>query len=240
MLRRRHALSPLERRLGYRFRRRELLERALAHRSFANEQGLEHNYERLEFLGDAVLGLVTAEWLFLEHSDVAEGRLSVHMSRLVSEAVLADFARGLQLGEFVRLGVGEERSGGRDKDSILSDCLEAVLGAAFLDGGWKVARRLVRTMLDGDGGGEAAGETAGEAQRDPKGRLQELAQARGLALPEYRLLESRGPDHEKTFVTECLVAGEPLARGAGRTKKRSQQRAAAGALEVLVQREDSA
>ena len=111
-------LRALERRIGRRFRRRELLERALTHRSYANEKELGSNYERLEFLGDTVLGLATADWLFFEHPEVSEGQLSAHKSRLVSEPILAEFARELGLGEFVRLGVGEERSGGRNKDSI--------------------------------------------------------------------------------------------------------------------------
>ena len=221
-------LRELERRLGRRFRRRELLERALTHRSFANEQELPSNYERLEFLGDAVLGMVTGEWLFLEHPEVSEGKLSAYKSRLVSEPVLADFAREIELGRFVRLGVGEERSGGREKDSILSDVAEALFGAVFLDGGWKPARKLVRRMLDG-----AAADTEETELIDPKGKLQEHLQARALGLPEYRLSEERGPDHAKTFVVECRLGKEVLGVAEGRSKKRAEQRAAALALETL-------
>ncbi len=218
----------LERRIGRRFRRRELLETAITHRSYANEKGLGSNYERLEFLGDTVLGLATADWLYSEHPEVSEGRLSAHKSRLVSEPILAEFARELGLGEFVRLGVGEERSGGREKDSILSDVVESVIGAVFLDGGWKSARRLVRLMLDG-----SVGKSDEIELKDPKGRLQEYLQARGLELPEYRPIHEHGPDHAKVFVIDCLIGNEVLGSAEGRTKKRAEQLAAAAALERL-------
>lgn len=226
--RKKDELRELERRLGRRFKKRDLLERAVTHRSYANENDLGSNYERLEFFGDAVLGMVTAEWLFLEHREVSEGKLSALKSRLVSEPILAAFARELDLGEFVRLGVGEERSGGRTKDSILSDVTEAIFGAVFLDGGWKAARKLVRQMLDG-----AAADTDEAELTDPKGKLQEYLQARGLGLPEYRLAGASGPDHAKRFEIECLVAGEVLGAAGGRSKKQAEQRAAALALEKL-------
>lgn len=227
-LRSRNPLRELERRIGRRFRRHELLERALTHRSYANEKELGSNYERLEFLGDTVLALATADWLFSEHPEVSEGKLSAYKSRLVSEPVLAEFARELGLGEFVRLGVGEERSGGREKNSILSDVVESVIGAVFLDGGWKPARRLVRLMLDG-----WAGESDETELKDPKGRLQEFLQARGQGLPEYRPVHEHGPDHAKIFVIDCLVGGEVLGSAEGRSKKRAEQLAAAAALERL-------
>jgi ribonuclease-3 len=221
-------LRELERRIGRRFRRRELLERAITHRSYANERGLDSNYERLEFLGDTVLALATAEWLFSEHPEVSEGKLSAYKSRLVSEPILAEFGRELGLGEFVRLGVGEKRSGGCDKDSILSDVVESVIGAVFLDGGWKPARRLVRLMLDG-----RAEESEEHELKDPKGRLQEFLQAVGEGLPEYRSVHEHGPDHAKVFVIDCLVGGEVLGSAEGRTKKRAEQLAAAAALTRL-------
>ncbi len=221
-------LREVERRIGRRFRRRQLLDRALTHRSYANEKELESNYERLEFLGDTVLALATAEWLFSEHPEVSEGKLSAYKSRLVSEPILAEFARELGLGEFVRLGVGEERSGGRNKNSILSDVVESVIGAVFLDGGWKPARRLVRQMLDG-----SAGESNETELKDPKGRLQEFLQAQGQGLPDYRLVHEHGPDHAKVFVIDCLVGGEVLGSAEGRSKKRAEQLAAAAALEEL-------
>lgn len=224
-------LRELERRLGRRFRDRSLLERAVMHRSFANEQGLDFNYERLEFLGDSVLGLVTAEWLFTQNTGVSEGKLSAHKSRLVSEPILADFGRDLGLGEFVKLGVGEERSGGRQKDSILCDVVEAVIGAVFLDGGWKPARSLVRKLLDGSQLGNDSAEL-----KDPKGLLQEILQAEGQGLPEYVLVGEDGPDHDKTFSVVCRVDGKEAGSGEGGSKKRAEQVAAIAALDRL--RED--
>jgi ribonuclease-3 len=221
-------LSSFERRIGYRFRRRELLERALTHRSYVNEKGLDRNYERLEFLGDAVLGLVTGEWLFGEHPEVAEGELSALKGRLVSEKALAEYARLVGLGEHIRLGVGEERSGGRNKRSLLADSMEAVIGAAFLDGGLRGARNVVLPML-----GLLSGDSVGGDLRDPKTRLQEKAQAEGWALPAYRGLAEQGPDHAKTFVVECTVGEQFAARGEGRSKKAAEQIAAAAVLDVL-------
>ena len=171
----------------------------------------------------------TAEWLFSEHPEVSEGKLSAHKSQLVSEPFLAEFARELGLGEFVRLGVGEERSGGREKRSILADLVESVIGAVFLDGGWKPARRLVRQMLNGTTGGSEQIQL-----KDPKGRLQEHLQARGKGLPEYRMAREHGPDHAKVFVIECRLDGEVLGSGEGRTKKRAEQLAAAATLELLA------
>jgi len=222
--------TPLEERLGYRFRRRELLERALTHRSFANERGESAHYERLEFLGDAVLGMATAEWLFRRHPELAEGDLSQLKSHLVSKPVLARHARRLGLGPVLRLGVGEERSGGRDKDSLLADSLEAVLGAVFIDGGVEPARGLIQALLQ-----TSMDERGAEAARgDAKTRLQELAQARGWELPDYQLVDEAGPDHAKSFTVECRLADGTTARGTGRSKKIAEQRAAAAVLVALA------
>lgn len=227
-MRLRRRTTDLERRLGYRFRDGGLLELALTHRSWANEQDLGANYERLEFLGDAVLGLVTAEWLYTEHPELPEGQLSKRKAVLVSQPALARHARRLGLGEELRLGVGEERSGGREKASLLADSLEAVFGAIFLDSGLEPARKVILPLLE-------RGEDEREHRRhqDAKTRLQELTQARGWDLPEYRLVSEEGPDHAKTFRFECRVAGELLGGGEGRTKKLAEQRAAAAALKAL-------
>ncbi|MCB1056555.1 MAG: ribonuclease III [Acidobacteria bacterium] len=224
----RRAPSALEQRLGYRFRSPELLQLALTHRSFANEQGQGGHYERLEFLGDAVLGLVTAEWLFERHPDLPEGELSKLKSSLVSARSLARHARRLGLGEQLQLGVGEERSGGRDKRSLLADSMEAVFGAVFRDGGLEAARKVIGGLLETESGGEAS-----RGPVDPKTELQEVAQARGWALPEYRLVDSQGPDHEKVFVFECFLEGELAGTGQGRSKKVAEQAAAAQALASL-------
>jgi ribonuclease III len=222
-------VTSFEERLGHRFRRPELLELALTHRSYAHEQGLDGNYERLEFLGDAVLGAMTAEWLFAADPGRAEGELSRLKSVLVSEDSLAAFAADLGIGEALRLGVGEERSGGRGKRSLLADALEAILGALWLDGGADAVRPLVGRLL---------AQTMTDRERlrraDTKTRLQELLQGRGWELPLYRVAAEEGPDHRKRFVVECQVRGEVVGRGEGRSKKAAEQRAAARALERLA------
>jgi ribonuclease III len=220
--------SLLEERLGHHFADRELLAMALTHRSGAQERGDGVHYERLEFLGDAVLGLLAAEWLY-QRLEAPEGELSKHKSYLVSEPVLAAYARQIQLGAALRVGVGEERSGGRDKQSLLADALEAVIGAAYLDAGVDAARALVLPLLEL--GAELYRQVAG--RRDPKTALQERLQEReGGEPPEYRLVATSGPDHQKLFVVECWAAGELLGRGEGSSKKRAEQAAAAAALEA--------
>jgi len=220
--------TPLEKRLGHRFKRLDLLELALTHRSWANEQGIPEHYERLEFLGDAVLGLVAAEWLYTSHPELPEGELSKHKAQLVSRDTLARHARDLDLGDVLRMGVGEERSGGRTKSSLLADSMEAIFGAVYLDGGLEVARKAILPMLE-----EGYHERARQAVNDAKTQLQEVVQALGWDLPEYRLADSLGPDHSKTFVVECWLDGKLAGRGEGPSKKTAEQKAAADALEKL-------
>ncbi|MFQ5350936.1 MAG: ribonuclease III [Thermoanaerobaculia bacterium] len=221
-------LRRFEERLGYRFRRPELLERALTHRSYANERGLAENYERLEFLGDAVLGLATAEKLFDETPPRQEGELTRSKGHLVSARVLAELAETLELGAILRLGVGEERSGGRGKGSLLADALEAVLGAVFRDGGYAEARRVVAELLE-----RAPAPEGGIESRDAKTTLQELAQASGWGRPRYQQIAVSGPDHDKLFTVECRLDGGPSGSGTGRTKKEAEQQAAAAVLGQL-------
>src|SRR4051812_41586433 len=161
--------TPLEKRLGHRFKRLDLRELSLTHRSWANEQGIPEHYERLEFLGDAVLGLVAAEWLYASHPELPEGELSKHKAQLVSRDTLAKHARDLDLGEALRMGVGEERSGGRTKSSLLADSMEAIFGAVYLDGGLEVARKAILPMLEG-----GYLERAQQAVNDAKTQLQEV------------------------------------------------------------------
>jgi ribonuclease-3 len=220
--------TPLEKRLGYRFKRLDLLELSLTHRSWANEQGIPEHYERLEFLGDAVLGLVAADWLYASHPELPEGELSKHKAQLVSRDTLAKHARDLELGEVLRMGVGEERSGGRTKASLLADSMEAIFGALYLDGGLEAARKAILPMLEG-----GYLDRARQAVTDAKTQLQEVVQALGWDLPEYRLVDSTGPDHSKTFVVECWLAGELSGRGEGPSKKIAEQKAAADALEKM-------
>ena len=208
---------------------------ALTHRSWVNEQGKGEHYERLEFLGDAVLGIITSEWLYDTHPDLPEGDLSRLKSYLVSAQVLGRFAQLIDLGAVLRIGVGEDRSGGRSKRSLLADSMEAVIGAIYLDGGLKPARALVLAILE-----SAAAEKPKEAFGDAKTLLQELAQARGWDLPEYRHTGESGPDHRKTFVVECWLQGECAGTGDGEAKKVAEQRAAAVAVEWLREREAAA
>lgn len=233
----RRSLTAIEERLGYRFRRPELLELACTHRSYANEQGIFAHYERLEFLGDSVLGMVVSRWLYDRYPDLPEGDLSKLKSHLVSKTVLAPHAEALQLGSCLRLGVGEERSGGRTKPSLLADSMEAVFGALYLDGGLAAAETAIRAML------EQAFAAAPVTERpwldgDPKTRLQELTQAWGRSLPEYRLTGSSGPDHNKVFAVQCWVAGEQVGQGEGPSKKLAEQRAASDALSRLAPADD--
>lgn len=220
--------TPLEELLGHRFRKRELLEQALTHRSHANEQGRSENYERLEFLGDSVLGALTAEWLWERFPDLPEGELSKLKAALVSEPSLAEHALRLGLGEQLRLGVGEERSGGRKKPSLLADALEAIFGALWLDGGVEAARAPVRRLLEA-----SVAARKDLPLQDFKTRLQEVVQAKGWERPVYRVVEETGPDHDKSFVVECLIQDEVRGRGEGRSKKAAEQDAAAKALAEL-------
>ncbi|HRC85895.1 MAG TPA: ribonuclease III [Thermoanaerobaculia bacterium] len=228
MLWSRRESTPIEERLGYRFKKPELLETALTHRSLANERKLGAHYERLEFLGDAVLGALAAEWLFEEHPELPEGDLSKLKSALVSERSLAEHAESLGLGEAIRLGIGEERSGGRRKPSLLADVLEAVFGALWLDGGPEVARKVVRRFLD-----QTYGDSEWLRWGDAKTRLQEVVQGWGWERPSYQLVAAEGPDHQKRFQVECVLKGEVFGTGQGSSKKEAEQRAAAAALARL-------
>jgi len=203
----------------------ELLTRALTHRSYAYENGgLPHN-ERLEFLGDSVLGIVITETLFKAHPDLAEGKLAKLRASIVNMRALAGVARGIGehggLGSFLRLGRGEEATGGRDKASILADTLEAVLGAVYLEHELDVSARVIHELFD-DLMQDVATSTAGV---DWKTSLQELTADRGLGVPEYQMA-SEGPDHQKTFTARALVAGELFGPHTGGSKKEAEQGAA--------------
>ena len=221
-------LSKLEDALGHRFQNSELPRLALTHSSYSNEQGQEDNYERLEFLGDSVLGLVASQWLYFRFADEPEGRLAKLKSFLVSTAVLADFARSIRLGSYLKLGVGEERSGGRDKSSILADALEALFGAIYLDSGLDAARNLIVQVLQ-----RGLDRRSKIRPTDSKTRLQELTQAAGDGLPIYKLAQETGPDHDKRFTVECWLNDELIGQATDRSKKGAEQAAAAGALERL-------
>lgn len=223
--------TSLEKSLGHRFKRSDLLELALTHRSWANEQGTPEHYERLEFLGDAVLGMVTAEWLYQNHPELPEGELSKRKAQLVSRPSLAHHAEKIDLGPALKIGIGEDRSGGRTKASLLADSMEAVFGAVYLDGGLEAARSVILPMLE-----EAGEEPVQLLAADAKTQLQEVTQALGLDLPEYRLTGAAGPDHSKVFTVECWVGGELTGRGEGPSKKMAEQKAAAEALAAIPAR----
>jgi ribonuclease-3 len=216
--------STLEKSLGHRFKRPDLLELALTHRSWANEQGIPEHYERLEFLGDTVLGMITAEWLYQNHPELPEGELSKRKAQLVSRPTLARHAEKLDLGPSLKIGVGEDRSGGRAKANLLADSMEAIFGAVYLDAGLDAARAVIVPML------EEGEEPIQLLAADAKTQLQEVTQALGWDLPEYRLTGTTGPDHSKIFLVECRVGGELAGQGEGPSKKTAEQKAAAEAL----------
>jgi len=215
--------ATLESALGYRFSSANLVELALTHRSYAAEHDLDVSYERLEFLGDAVLQLVVTRHLYDQYPDLAEGEMAKVRAAVVNQASLADVARRLGIGDHVILGEGELRSGGRKKDSILSDTVESLLGAIYLDGGYQPAAVLVLDLLTS----EIADRAASPGELDFKTRLQELLARRGLQ-PRYDMSES-GPDHAKTFAAALWVDGELVATGEGTSKKRAEQAAAEAA-----------
>ena len=221
----------LERTIGVRFTDGSIRDVALTHRSFAFEQDLELNNERLEFLGDAVLGLVVTDLAYREFPDLAEGELAKLRAAIVNMGALADVARDLRLGEIVRLGKGEESSGGREKSSILADALEAILGAVYLDLGLETARRIIERLFRP----RMVAYVRGEGERDYKTILQEIASQDLRSLPEYRLVE-RGPDHDKEFTATVYLGGKPYGTGIGRSKKEAEQQAAHQAYLKLSER----
>lgn len=225
------AAKALDRLLGVRFRDATLRETALTHRSYAFENGLDVNNERLEFLGDAVLGVVVTDMAFREFPDMPEGELAKLRAAIVNMGALADVARDLGIGRFVLLGKGEEMSGGRDKSSILADAFEALLGAVYLDRGMDAARKLIVRLFRP----RMIAYVRGEGDRDYKTILQELTSAELRALPEYRIAE-RGPDHEKEFTATVFLSGQAWGRGIGRSKKEAEQQAAHEAYVRLTER----
>lgn len=225
------AEEALEGHLGYTFTNRDLLARALTHRSFAFEAGGIADNERLEFLGDAVLGLAVTSEIFARLPEAAEGRLAKVRAASVSTISLAKLARTIDLGDAVRLGVGEEQSGGRDKDSILANTTEAVIGAVYLDAGIETATRVVLHLM-----GEMLDEVLTRRESlDYKTSLQELTAGQLSTLPQYQLSDV-GPDHAKTFTAHVRVDGETLGQGKGRSKKEAEQEAAREAYRVLSAR----
>ena len=223
-------MTALEERLGYSFRNRALLETALTHSSYANENrasGIVCN-ERLEFLGDSVLGVTVADFLYRHFPDMPEGRMTRLRAELVCEQSLHRVALELHLGDYLRLGKGEEHNGGRKRASILSDAVEAVIAAMYLDAGMETAAGFIhRCLLDDVRAIETPTFT------DYKTSLQELVQRHSGQVLSYELVGEEGPDHANTFRVQVCLNGDPIGRGTGRTKKEAEQAAAANALEAL-------
>jgi len=220
--------TEFEQRIGYTFEKRELLRRSLTHKSYSHESkelDVRHN-ETFEFLGDSVLGFVVGDLLFRHFPHLDEGALSKMKAHLVSASSLAEKARYFEMGEAILLGVGEEKTGGRKKDSLLANLFEAVIAGIYLDGGIEAARRLIERSFMED---IERIDQQDLLFSDFKTALQEIAQGRGLQLPEYSVVGEVGPDHDKTFIVEVRV-GAGTARGEGSSKKEAQQQAARHAL----------
>ena len=220
------APSKLERTLGLRFKNKALLEEALTHKSFAMERGgtiIPFN-ERLEFLGDSVLSTAVAHYLFERYPDANEGKLSQLKSMLVSRPSLTVWGRDIELGQFLRLSDGEAATGGRDRDSIVGNAMEAVLGAMYLEGGFEPAQKFINKLLS---------KRKRLVTSDHKSRLQEWAQKKYKVPPDYIVKSSTGPDHAKTFEMEVSIGSEVLGSGSGKSKKEAEQAAARDALKKI-------
>lgn len=226
-----YTLKLLEERIGYQFHDVNLLRQALTHSSFTNEQKInkKKNYERLEFLGDAVLELVSSEFLFKAHESIPEGELTKLRASMVCEPSLAFCARDIELGQFILLGKGEESTGGRGRDSITSDVMEAVIGAIYLDGGMEPAKAFINRFILSDLEDK-------QLFYDSKSNLQEVVQGKLKKEIRYELLEESGPEHNKTFRVSVYMDEECLGEGEGRTKKAAEQQAAYKALLLLRDR----
>lgn len=221
-------LGELETRLGVRFKNRDLLARALSHRSLGVIDPTPHN-EQLEFLGDAVVGLIVGEYLYTEQPESAVGKLAKLKSYIVDRKSMAQAAQQLGLHQFVRLGPGEEASNGRYRDALLEDTFEAVVGAIYLDSGYSAAKRVVLGTLQPS----LHKKMKDEITNDPKSQLQEISQAQTRLTPAYRIISESGEDHNKTFEAEVLFGNEVVGRGSGKSKKEAEKAAAQNALVSL-------
>ncbi|MBR6476868.1 MAG: ribonuclease III [Lachnospiraceae bacterium] len=220
-----YTVDKLEERISYHFRNKELVLQALTHSSFSNEQKQEktQDYERLEFLGDAVLELVSSEYLFHALKDMQEGELTKRRASMVCEPSLAFCAKDLELGRFMRLGKGEESTGGRTRDSIIADGMEALIGAIYLDSGMEEAKKFIYRFVLND-------LEKKQLFYDSKSNLQEVVQGNFKAELSYELAGESGPEHNKSFTVRVKLGGETLGEGTGKTKKAAEQKAAYQAL----------
>lgn len=221
-------MDELEARLGYRFSDRSYLDTALTHSSYANERAGLHSYERLEFLGDAVLGFYAARRLFSRFPDMSEGEMTRLRSELVCEPSLHRVARTLELSRYLRLGKNEECNGGRERVSILADCVESIIAAMYLDGGLEPAERFIDEYILAD---LESGRRP--ARTDYKTQLQEILQREGGTAPIYTIIAETGPDHSKSFTARAALHDGAYADGVGKSKKEAEQNAAKAALSLL-------
>jgi len=228
-------LKIFEKSIGYSFRNKSLLNQALTHKSYANEKNLErsNDNERLEFLGDSVLGVVMSHMLYNECQGEDEGVLTRYKSQLVSGETLARIAKELEIGEYLLLGKGEEASGGRRHVSNLMCALEAIIGAVFLDGGLKASHIFINRVL----GHEAKLVKEGKGAKDYKSMFQQIVLRKFKTMPSYRILSEIGPDHKKHFIVEAVVLGKRCGIGSGPNKKSAEQASAREALSVLESEE---
>jgi ribonuclease-3 len=224
-------LADIQQRIAYQFSNIELLERALTHKSYANENRVPYHNERMEFLGDAVLNLVVSEYLMKTCPDSTEGDLSRLRAAVVSEPALAAIAREIGLGRYILLGRGEEQTGGRDKGSLLANCLEALIASIYLDTGKESADAFVIRFFENI----IQKTCTSRGTLDHKTKLQELCQERLRQLPEYKVVSESGPDHQKQFEVEVWIKGQVSGRGIGRNKKEAEQRAAKEAIARLTE-----
>lgn len=221
-------LEELENKIGYNFKDKQLFRQALTHSSFANEQKINkyNDYERLEFLGDAVLELVSSEFLFHENMLMQEGELTKFRASIVCESALAYCAREFGLEEYILLGKGEEMTGGRNRDSIISDVMEAIIGAIYLDSGMEMAADYIHRFVLSD-------LEHKQLFYDAKTILQELVQRDNKGTLNYALISEKGPDHDKVFIVDVKIDEKTIGSGAGKTKKAAEQKAAYEALHLL-------
>jgi ribonuclease-3 len=224
-------LADIQQRIAYQFSNAELLERALTHKSYANENRVLYHNERMEFLGDAVLNLVVSEYLMKTCPDSTEGDLSRFRAAVVSEPALAAIAREIGLGSYILLGRGEEQTGGRDKGSLLANCLEALIASIYLDTGKESADAFVIRFFENI----IKKTCTSRGTLDHKTELQELCQERLKQLPEYKVVSESGPDHQRQFEVEVWIKGQVSGRGIGRSKKEAEQRAAKEAIARLTE-----
>lgn len=226
------SVKTLEKHLGYHFSDKKLLLEAIAHKSFVHEKNEEiyDHYERMEFLGDSILGFIISDILYRQYPDYSEGKLSMHKSKLISGEMLAHLARNINLGEHVLIGKGEEKSGGRGRKSLLAETLESVIGAIYLDGGLEPTRKFIENLYYD----LLKEDLEGVRSHSYKTELQEYIQSLHKCKPEYTVVSEEGPDHEKIFHVSAYVLDNLLGTGWGKSKKEAETMAAKQAFQALI------